>query len=53
MAIGTQIKVYDGNSDFFLQQQPIRGFQSSMDLRPHLGLPSNSIDIEITWPNGT
>ena len=54
MAIGTQIKVYDGNSDFFLQQQPIRGFQSSMDLRPHLGLPSNSpVDIEITWPNGT
>ena len=54
MAIGTQIKVNDGNSDFFLQQQPIRGFQSSMDLRPHLGLPSNSpVDIEITWPNGT
>ena len=25
-----------------------------MDLRPHLGLPSNSpVDIEITWPNGT
>ena len=54
MAIGTQIKVNDGKSDFFLQQQPIRGFQSSMDLRPHLGLPSNNrVDIEITWPNGT
>jgi len=25
-----------------------------MDLRPHLGLPSNSnVDIEITWPDGT
>jgi hypothetical protein len=53
MAIGTNIKVNDGNSNYYIQQQPIRGFQSSMDLRPHLGLPSNSpVDIEITWPNG-
>ena len=54
MAIGTQIKVSDGNSSFYVQQQPIRGFQSSMDLRPHLGLPTdNPVDIEIKWPNNS
>ena len=54
MAIGTQIMVNDGNRNYYIQHQPIRGFQSSMDLRPHLGLPSNrNIDVEITWPDGT
>ena len=54
MAIGTQIKVSDGNNSFYIQQQPIRGFQSSMDLRPHLGLPSdNPVDIEIYWPDNS
>ena len=54
MAIGTQIMVNDGNRNYYIEHQPIRGFQSSMDLRPHLGLPSNrNVDIEITWPDGT
>ena len=54
MAIGAQIMVKDGNRNYYIQHQPIRGFQSSMDLRPHLGLPSNrNVDIEITWPDGT
>jgi len=54
MAIGSQIMVNDGNRNYYIEHQPIRGFQSSMDLRPHLGLPSNrNVDIEITWPDGT
>lgn len=52
-AIGTQIKISDGLNSYYLQHQPIRGFQSSMDLRPHIGLKSSSpVDIEVTWPNG-
>ena len=54
MAIGSQIKVSDGDNNFYVQQQPIRGFQSSMDLRPHIGLPSDeNVNIEIKWPNET
>jgi len=54
MAIGTQIKVDDGINNFYVQHQPIRGFQSSMDLRPHLGLPTDKpVNIEVLWPDGT
>ncbi|MEC7773136.1 MAG: FG-GAP-like repeat-containing protein, partial [Bacteroidota bacterium] len=53
MAIGTQIRVYDGLNYYYIQHQPTRGFQSSVDLRPHIGLPTkNNVDIEITWTNG-
>ena len=51
--IGTQIKVYDGLNYYYIQHQPTRGFQSSVDLRPHIGLPTkNNVDIEVTWTNG-
>ena len=53
MAIGTQIRVYDGLNYYYTQHQPTRGFQSSVDLRPHIGLPTkNNVDIEVTWTNG-
>ena len=53
MAIGTQIRVYDGLNYYYIQHQPTRGFQSSVDLRPHIGLPTtNNVDIEVTWTNG-
>tara|TARA_B100001057_G_scaffold499784_1_gene611778 strand:- start:14644 stop:17916 length:3273 start_codon:yes stop_codon:yes gene_type:complete len=53
-AIGTQIKVDDGINNFYVQHQPIRGFQSSMDLRPHLGLPTDKpVNIEVLWPDGS
>ena len=52
--IGTKIKATDteGNN-FYIEQQPIRGFQSSMDPRPLLGLKTNApVSLEIIWPTG-
>jgi len=52
-AIGAKIKVTAKDNTYFLEQQPIRGFQSSMDLRPNFGLADNeSVAIEVIWPSG-
>lgn len=52
-AVGTLIEVSQGDNTYSVAQQPIRGFQSSMDQRPHIGLPSdNSVQVKVTWPNG-
>ena len=52
-AVGTLIEVSQGDNTYTVAQQPIRGFQSSMDQRPHIGLPSdNSVQVKVTWPNG-
>jgi len=52
--IGTRIKVIQNGSQYFHEQFPVRGFESSVDPRPHIGLATNDkIDsIEILWPNG-
>jgi hypothetical protein len=53
-AIGTKIKVTQDEKTYFIEQQPTRGFQSSMSFIPHLGLPSNtSITVEVLWPNSS
>ena len=41
-AVGTLIEVSQGDNTYSVAQQPIRGFQSSMDQRPHIGLPSDN-----------
>ncbi|MDA0278255.1 MAG: VCBS repeat-containing protein [Bacteroidetes bacterium] len=52
-AVGTLIEVSQGDNTYSVAQQPIRGFQSSMDQRPHIGLPSdNAVQVKVTWPNG-
>ena len=52
-AVGTLIEVTQGDNTYSVAQQPIRGFQSSMDQRPHVGLPSNNaVQVKVTWPNG-
>jgi hypothetical protein len=52
-AIGSRIKVRDGENTYTVDQQPIRGFQSSMDLKPHIGLKSaGPVSVEVSWPNG-
>lgn len=52
-AIGAKIKVIAKDKTYFLEQQPIRGFQSSMDLRPNFGLADNeSVSLEVVWPSG-
>lgn len=51
--IGTKILAYSENQTFYLEQQPVRGFQSSVSPVLHLGLGSNtSLDsLEIIWPD--
>ena len=52
-AIGAKIEVRTSSETFVVEQQPTRGFQSSMDFRPHLGLPSAAhVDVTIHWPSG-
>jgi hypothetical protein len=53
-ALGTKITATHKGRSFYLEQMPIRGFESSMDPRPNLGL--GEIDtveqILIEWPDG-
>lgn len=51
--IGARIMVNDGTTTYTVDQQPIRGFQSSMDLKPHIGLASaGPVSVKVKWPNG-
>lgn len=50
-AIGSKIEVL--SYSISIENQPVRGFQSSMDIRSNIGLPSNqSVSVKITWPSG-
>ena len=52
-AVGSKITVSSGENQWHYEQQPIRGFQSSVDMRPNIGVGSASkVDIEIIWPKG-
>ncbi|WP_047416768.1 FG-GAP-like repeat-containing protein [Cellulophaga sp. Hel_I_12] len=52
-AIGAQIRIETATDSFYMEQQPIRGFQSSMDLRPNVGIgKAVKATVKITWPNG-
>jgi len=53
-AIGAKIEVKTKNETLYYEQQPTRGFQSSVDFRPNIGLPENvdKVNIKITWPLG-
>lgn len=54
-AFGTQILIKDKGEKFYAEQMPIRGFESSVDPRPNVGLGARlSVDsVIIRWPNGT
>lgn len=51
---GTKISVYTNGEVQFFEQQPTRGFQSSMSHRIHVGLGENSKadSVLIQWPSG-
>jgi len=50
-AIGSKIEVLPYHIS--LENQPARGFQSSMDIRPNIGLPSDDpVTVKIIWPSG-
>ena len=52
--IGAKVKVYYNAKQQYLEQQPTRGFQSSVSHVMHLGLGmADRIDsLKITWPGG-
>jgi enediyne biosynthesis protein E4 len=54
LAIGASVTIGSGGSQFFIEQMPNRGFQSSVDPRPNIGLGSNAVadNVVVTWPDG-
>jgi len=53
-ALGTKITVEAGDQEFYLEQMPMRGFESSVDTRPNFGLGKlKEVDrVTIEWPDG-
>jgi len=53
-AVGTRIRVFQGDRVLYAEHMPMRGFQSTMDYALLIGLGENStIDsLEAIWPNG-
>ena len=53
--IGAKVTVYCGNQMFYQEQQPTRGFQSSVEPVLHFGIGiANLIDsVRIIWRNGS
>lgn len=52
-AIGTKITAFVGREKLYLEHIPIRGFQSTVDHRPNIGLGKIKMvdSIFIEWPN--
>lgn len=52
-ALGARIRLYAGGNVQYLEQYPIRGFQSSVSPVLHFGLPSPQVDsLKVEWPSG-
>ena len=53
-ALGTRIKVTTNGTTQIIEQLPTRGFQSTVDHRPLVGLGKNTQadTVEIIWPSG-
>ena len=52
-AVGSKIKITTPNKTIYQEVQPVRGFQSSMETMPLIGLGKALLaDVEIIWPSG-
>ncbi len=52
-ALGAAINVYTPKGSMKLENYPVHGFQSSMHVPLHTGLPSPQIDsVVVQWPDG-
>jgi hypothetical protein len=53
-AWGTSILIVDKGEKFYIEQMPNRGFESSMDPRPLIGLGERTTveEIMVQWPGG-
>lgn len=53
LAIGSKIWIESGDTKYYIEQQPTRGFQSSIDPRPFVGLKSaEKVNVKVIWPSG-
>jgi len=54
-AIGAKITAEGGGQTFYVEQMPMRGFQSTVDHRPNIGLGNIAqLDrVTVTWPDGS
>ncbi len=54
-AIGSKVTARHQGHSYYLEQMPMRGFKSTMDPRPNLGLgPLTMVDsLVVQWPDGT
>lgn len=53
-ALGTKITILHGDQQFYIEQMPNRGFESSVDPRPNIGLGKiDTVDqVRVQWPDG-
>ncbi len=54
-ATGTKITVVAGENRFYIEQMPIRGFQSTVDFRPNVGIGAvaQADSVLVEWPDGS
>ncbi|MBS1490829.1 MAG: VCBS repeat-containing protein [Bacteroidetes bacterium] len=53
-ALGAKIFVFSGNETQVVENYPVRGFQSSMQIPMHFGLGQGKVDsITLVWPDNT
>ncbi|MGC1240568.1 MAG: VCBS repeat-containing protein [Chryseosolibacter sp.] len=54
-AVGAKIIAEAGGEQFAVEQMPIRGFESTVDHRPNIGLGNNSMldRLTVLWPDGS
>ena len=51
--IGAKLKLSSKSNTYYLEQQPVRGFQSSMDNRPNFGFKEkDNLTLSVFWPSG-
>lgn len=53
LGFGAIIKIKSGDQTILYENIPARGFESSMDYRPNIGLgKAKTADVEVIWPSG-
>lgn len=53
-AIGAKITAYCKSGKYFVENNPVHGFQSSMQVPIHIGFPDAAVDsLLIVWPDRT
>lgn len=53
-ALGAKLILFCGSEVRTYEKYPVRGFQSSMELRLHIGLSDTKVDsIKLIWPDNT